>query len=460
MNQPIDVNDFALLSKDEWLTTLLSELKGATFESLHWMHPDLGPIAPVFSRQEAPTPLPMPPRSYRSPAGRWEITQSYRLSHETNEQVIRGLRDGVSGLELSLGFAEPDRTMVENLTAGVFLNMVALRVSGGALKARQHAFMFLAEQHIDVAAEFTGCIGHDPITEHLCGHPPCEVAKSLTEHIGYIRTAGAKMRTVSVDAAKIGETGGSDALELAYALHVGQRYLEHLLNAGVTVDDAAPLFDFTLSAGQSYFVTIAKFRALRYMWAKVIAECKPQHACSLVTWIHGRTSQRNFSANDVHNNLLRSVTSAMGALTGGCDSLEVLPYTPWDVSDDALRLARNVHHLLHEEAWLDATTDAGGGSYYIEYLTQRLIDRAQSYCADFDAKGSLEQTAGHHHLLQTLHAHRAALKADFTSKKISVIGANLFAPQNSVEEPEIIAETNNQLPPFILAAASHQTENA
>jgi methylmalonyl-CoA mutase len=123
-------------------------------------------------------------------------------------------------------------------------------------------------------------------------------------------------------------------------------------------------------------------------------------------------------------------------------------------------LARNIHHILKEESWMDAVVDPAAGSHYIEHLTAKLIDRAMGYCRDFDRSGGLVGADGRAAFHALLHSHRNALMSAYKSGSVKVIGANMFAPTDKRNEPELDIDEGDLLAPCILAAASHQTEEA
>jgi methylmalonyl-CoA mutase len=425
------LSDFNVPSKAEWEAQLIKELKGAEMNSIDWQHHTLGAIPPYFSRHDQIQPITVPPRSFKTAAAEWEITQTYALHTGSNEQVIRGLADGVSGLGISLNGGEYSREAIERLTAGVYLNMVALRITDGDANTRAKALCDLVDSHPLTCSEWTGCAGADPLLDHLGMEKPVDVDRILLSHVDTIKNTGAPLRSVAIGGNRVFESGGDEALELAVSIHAANHYLQVLLEAGITVDEATNLFDFTLEAGQSYFATIAKFRAMRYLWARVVAEYRPTHACSMVTWIHAVTSLRNYTSNDPHNNLLRGVTAAMGALTGGCDSLEVRPFNPWKTDDQSLRLARNIQHLLKEESWFDATVDPGSGSHYIEFLTHRIIESAMEHLREFDLRGGLITPKGTHYLATTLQKQRGQLLDQVATKSLKVIGVNSYRAEGT-----------------------------
>lgn len=423
------LQDFHVASKEEWLRQVRKELKGDDPSKLHWNHPELGDLPPYFNREDRIEPLPMPPRSISVKSGEWEIVQRFSARHNNNTSVLKALADGCSGLRLNLETsASPDE--LQPLLKNVYLNMISVHLDGSP----EHVISALQWLSSSTNA-LTGAAGIDAMgmtIEQIHGDLD---ATTLVKHYTSVKALQQRVRSIEIRANKVFEAGGGDALEVAYAVHNAQWCLEVLLESGISLDDAAAEFQFSLSAGQSYFVTLAKFRALRYIWAKVISEYNPQHDCSLVTWIHGITSQRHYGTRDVNTNLLRNTTAAMAAIAGGCDSLEVSDHTPWKINENSRRWARNIHHLLAEESGFGMVIDQGAGSYYIEFLTQRIIEKVIDYLGAFEDRGGLMEEEGRAYFLKTLSEHRSALIKRWVDATDKVVGSNIYPPNedNSVQ---------------------------
>ena len=182
---------------------------------------------------------------------------------------------------------------------------------------------------------------------------------------------------VSVDADGIHEQGGSAVQELALAWAEGLRVLREAEAKGMAIDDAARKIRFTFAAGGEFFVIVAKLRAARYGWARIVtASGGSEDAARMV--IHARTSRWQQSSLDPHTNMLRSTTSAYAAVIGGCDSLSVSPFDEVfrEPDDFSRRIALNTQRILREECHAEAVTDPAGGSWFVENLTKEIADAA------------------------------------------------------------------------------------
>ena len=446
MSEP-KLGRFEPTDREAWLALVKKELKGAEYSTLDWKHPELGAIEPYPVHQAEYAQLTLPPRSYRAEIGFWEIRQAFNPQTDTNEEVLKALMAGVNHIAISVD-AETTTEQLHKLLDGVYLNMV--NVSFVGQNADQARTLFLAwSAELQTPSILTGSVLFDPIFEAFRNNTTAnELQTQLSDHCEAIAHTKAAMRTIGIGASQLFEAGGGDALEVAAALLVGSEYISALCATGGTVDDWAPKFEFELAAGQSYFLTLAKFRALRHLWAHVIEHHQPKHACTVVTWISAVTSQRHYSSNDQHNNLLRSTTSALGALTGGCDSLLVSPFTPWEVSSESRRWARNIHHLLADEAGINPNEDCGSGSRYIEHLTTKLIEKVMRYLNEVETCGGINTSAGLNWLKANATEQRQALIDRVQTKEHAIIGANLFPPQTSSIEPH--PKTDHWLTPVRL----------
>lgn len=180
-----------------------------------------------------------------------------------------------------------------------------------------------------------------------------------------------------VEAHEVHESGGSAVQEVSYAWAEGLRILREFCAEGASVDQAAARIRFTLAAGGEFFVIMAKLRAARFGWARIItASGGSKEAAKMV--IHARTSRWQQSLLDAHTNILRSTTSAYAAVLGGCDSLEVSPYDEVfrEPTEFSRRLALNTQRILREECHAAAVADPGGGSWFVENLTRQIAEGA------------------------------------------------------------------------------------
>lgn len=202
------------------------------------------------------------------------------------------------------------------------------------------------------------------------------------------RSPGPAFRPVAIRRASFLEAGATSIQEVAFLLAAGIEYIRWMTARGVTVDQAAQGVSFAMFVGTSYFFQIAKFRAFRMLWARVVDAFGGSKDAARA-FILARTASWNQSVYDPYNNVLRGATEAMSAAIGGVDSLAVSPFDEVYRNPDeaSRRLARNTQIILKKEAWLDRVVDPGAGSYYVETLTDSLARAAWKLMQDVESMG-------------------------------------------------------------------------
>lgn len=223
--------------------------------------------------------------------------------------------------------------------------------------------------------------------------------------------------------------GATTWQEVGFCLNYGHELLVKLINAGLETDEAAACINFNIGVGSNYFFEIAKFRALRQLWAKIVAEYKPKHNCShnlMITAIVGLT---NKSLKDPYTNLLRQTTEVMSAINGGVNNVLVIPfdfYADKKENEIASRMARNISLILKEESYFDKVIDPIGGSYSIEKLTELIGEKAYSQFLKLENSGGIFNTETISSLKKELIEKRAQRIQLFEEGKIIGIGMNKF----------------------------------
>jgi len=216
------------------------------------------------------------------------------------------------------------------------------------------------------------------------------------------------IKILNVDASIFKDAGSSSVQELAFGLSIANNYLSIVNDLGFNINDFAPKIYFTFGIGSNYFMEIAKLRAARLLWAKIVEAYNIKDKNFAKMNIHSVTSDWNKTAYDPYVNVLRTTTEAMSAIIGGTDSLLVKPFNSSyeDANDFSERIARNIQIILNEEAYFDKFIDPAGGSYYIENLTNSIIENTWNlflkvekfggYNKAFDSgfiKSQIEETA-------------------------------------------------------------------
>ena len=387
-------SEFPPATRDDWLKLVRGALKDRPFERLISKTSDGIAIEPLYPR--APTALPV--------AGRqdaWQVMA--RIDHPdpaaANAQARHELENGATGLTLvfagsagAYGYGLPgDADAVARVLDGVHLDAIALELQTAESTKD-------AADHVAVLAQASGHapdqvsirFGHDPIGAHaLNGKSPIpwnDLGPRFAQHVAALATQGFKAALTAADGRLIHNAGGSEAQELAYVLAVGVAYLRALESAGIGPDAARRLIGFRLAADTDQFLTIAKFRALRKLWARVEQACgvSPKPA-----FVAAETAWRVMTQRDPHVNMLRATIAAFSAGVGGADALTVLPFTSALGLPDrvARRIARNTQLLLLEESNIAKVGDPTAGSGGFEDLTEKLCHSSWALFQEIESIG-------------------------------------------------------------------------
>jgi methylmalonyl-CoA mutase len=386
----------------QWRKLVDGVLKGKSFETLVSNTYDDIAIAPLYSRarEEAPHAL-------RASPGRWSLLQ--RIDNpdpvEANKQALSDLENGATGLQLvfsgstgDYGFALPDASedTIAQVLDGVFLETginIELDLGATTRDAAANIAHLIEARGIDPA--LTNIVfGLNPLGGIARGKIDAEdwpsLAPKFAQYVGGLADRGFTKSLCVADARMIHATGGSEVQELAFALASAVVYFRALENSGIGLDAARKLISFRLASDADQFFGIAKFRALRRLWARV------EDACGLAPTplhLHAETAWRMMTRVDPHVNLLRTTMAVFSAALGGADSISVLPFTQALGLPDssARRLARNTQLVLSEESNLDKVSDPAAGSGGYEALTGEFCERAWDSFQHIEKEGGLHK---------------------------------------------------------------------
>ncbi|MCX2711915.1 methylmalonyl-CoA mutase small subunit [Mycolicibacterium sp. J2] len=404
------------------------------------------PVRPLYTaldeRAEAPLPGQWPytrgADALRDVHAGWKVAEVFPLPGQTavtegNATVLGALTDGVSALQLrGVRPAELDR-----LLEGVFLDLVPVILDAGAdYRAAADAVLGLLGGFDDEQrARLSVDLGADPLTAALSGAP----AATLDEVIAVAGKAVAYrggVRAVTVDGPALHNLGASASWELAGAVAAGVAYLRALTEAGLPVAEALGQISFRFAADDDQFLTIAKLRAARTLWARV-AEVVGAGDAGAAT-IHAVTSAPMMSQRDPWTNMLRTTVAAFAAGVGGADTVLVQPFDsaipgglPGTAASFSRRMARNTQLLLLEESHLGRVLDPAGGSWFVEDLTAGLAEQAWAHFQDLERRGGF--AAAQEHLTAQIAETRDLRAADIAHRRKALTGVNEFP--NLAEKP-------------------------
>ncbi|CCH57297.1 Methylmalonyl-CoA mutase [Fibrisoma limi BUZ 3] len=382
---------FSTTDKQQWIEQVRKDLKDpAAYETLRWSTPEGFTLEPYYTADDLATlPLNDIQGAQKQVPG-WLNAPERAVSDEKMDNS--GLRDAISrgadALVLSWSTTKGSATS-DRVTSGLarLLNGVKLSDTPVFFRLNGDVAEFMTALRTVAPYQLKGGLLVDPLASWATSGQP--YADELKATVAATRqTADSpQFRTVTASSHAFHNAGATATQELAFLLASLADQYDGLTNAGLTIDAVFPKTLLSVSVGTSYFVEIAKLRALRVLWQRFSAAYGQFLApCPL---LHVQTSTFYDAVATPYTNLLRATTEAMAAVTGGCDVLTVHPYdTVFEApSEFSERIARNVSVLLKEEAYLDKVADPSAGSYYVEILTYQLVEAAWALFLNVEERG-------------------------------------------------------------------------
>ncbi len=360
------------------------------------------------------------PRSTMHAMRPWTIRQHawFSTAEESNAFYRRNIAAGRRGLSVALELAtqrgydsDHERATGGAGKAGVAIDSildmkilfhripleqisVSIPMNGAVLPIM--AFYIAAAEEQGVAPEqLSGTIQSDILTEFMARntyiYPPAGSMRIMGDILLYCARKMPKFNCMKVSGYQMQEAGASADLELAYTLADGLEYLRAGVNAGLEVDEFAPRISFLWGIGMNHFMEIAKLRAARMLWAKIVKSFGAKNHNSLALRAHSQTSGRSLTAQDPYNNAMRTCVEALSAALGGTQSLHTnaLDEALGQPTDFSARIARNTQLFLQEETGITHVVDPWAGSYYVERLTHELMHAAWKLIEEIEGLGGM-----------------------------------------------------------------------
>ncbi len=403
----------------------------------------------------------------------WTIRQyaGFSTAEESNAFYRRNLEGGQKGLSVAFDLAthrgydsDHERVIGDVGKAGVAIDTVedmkilfdqiplykmsvSMTMNGAVLPIM--AFYIVAAEEQGVKPEqLTGTIQNDILKEFMVRntyiYPPSPSMKIISDIFEYTSKHMPKFNSISISGYHMQEAGATCDIELAYTLADGLEYIRTGLKAGLDIDDFAPRLSFFWGIGMNHFMEIAKMRAARMLWAKLVKQFKPKNEKSLSLRTHCQTSGWSLTEQDPFNNVARTTIEAAAAAFGGTQSLHTnaLDEAIALPTDFSARIARNTQLFLQKETQITKTVDPWAGSYYLEKLTHDIAQKAWQLIEEVEELGGMTKAieAG----IPKLRIEEAAARkqARIDSGKDIIVGVNQYEPNN--EAPISILEVDNQ----------------
>lgn len=461
---------------DDWKGLANRELNGKSLDSITWLTPERITVPPLFTSADIPGleavhGLPGQAPFVRGPyatmfANRpWTIRQyaGFSTAAESNAFYKRSLEAGQKGLSVAFDLAthrgydsDHPRVVGDVGKAGVAIDSVedmkvlfsgipldSMSVSmtmNGAVLPVLAMFIVAAEEQGIRPEQLSGTIQNDILKEFMVRntyiYPPEPSMRIVADIIEFISDTMPRFNSISISGYHMHEAGATAVQELAYTIADGLEYVEAAIKRGMKVDNFAPRLSFFFGVGMNFFMEVAKLRAARRLWSEHMARFKPKKPQSSILRTHCQTSGWSLTAQDAYNNIVRTTIEGMAAVLGGTQSLHTNSFDealglPTDTS---ARIARNTQLILAEESGITHVADPLGGSYYVEWLTNTLVERANELIAEVEAHGGM--TAAIQAGIPKLRIEESAAErqARIDQGLETIVGVNKYAAPN---EPDI-----------------------
>ena len=459
--------DFPPVSTRQWEEQIQKDLKGADYEKkLVWRTSEGFAVRPYF-REEDLKDLPyldtvpgqQPYLRGTGTENNWLIRQGFSVKgslKEVNARVLNALNRGVESIGFRLDkekdYSEKD---MATLLAGVYLPAVEISFEGVTCKRPQIAGAFLKYLKSEGTdpSQIRARFEFNPLGEAFAGgHNPSGAELDVLKTIIEDCREYPNIRVTCVRGYDFRNSGSGIVQELAFSMAMGSEYIRLLKEKGMEPSIAARSIHFHTGIGSHYFLEIAKFRAARVFWSRIVKEQGVGEPEDQKIRLHATTNFWNQTAYDMYVNLLRGTTQAMSAAIAGVDSLEVIPFDRVvnEGNDFSDRLARNIQNILKEEAHFDRVTDPAAGSYYVENLTHSILAESEKICKQLLEKGGFSSETGRLWVMETIRAARERSLKNLASRKETLVGVNQY-PDAAAKAPAILSEVAEEK--WIRAAA-------
>ena len=470
--------EFPRVSSQQWKDKITKDLKGADYEKkLFWRTED-GFAIPPFYREEdnkknaykdiLPGDFPFV-RGNKPKGNNWLVNQVIEVDdiQKANAKALDIRMKGVDSLTFVFKEGkQPSEEETELLCQNIRADLMELNFKTDEPVKMVQIIDSLAKKYNRDLDKVKGSVFCDPLSQYsLNGRfqknkesdfSQLENSLKAAEHLPHFHT-------ITVDGSVFHNAGSAIVSEMAFTLSMAADYLNYLTEKDFDIDHIAPHIRFNFSVGSQYFMEIAKFRAVRYLWAKIVNAYGLNDADNAKMYIHCSSSQWNKTIYDPYVNMLRTTTETMSAGIAGIDSMTVLPFNAVYEQGTAFseRIARNQQLILQSESYFDKVADPAAGSYYIENLTEKLIDEAWQLFLEVDGKGGYLKAFDDGFIVQKIKEEARLKDIAIATRRKSILGTNQYPntnelAENSVQDSYIGETEKNLLTPYRGAEAFEQ----
>ncbi|MGE5515546.1 MAG: methylmalonyl-CoA mutase [Bacteroidota bacterium] len=477
------MTEFAKKTLADWDALATKDLKGASPETLNWETPEGILVKPLYTEADLEglehlgglpgfAPFTRGPRATMYAARPWTVRQyaGFSTAEESNAFYRRNLAAGQQGISVAFDLAthrgydsDHPRVVGDVGKAGVAIDSVEdmkilfdgipldkMSVSmtmNGAVLPVLAGYIVAAEEQGVSQDKLSGTIQNDILKEFMVRntyiYPPAPSMRIIADIIDYTSKNMPKFNSISISGYHMQEAGATAVQELAFTLADGLEYVRAALGRGLKIDDFAGRLSFFWAIGMNFFMEIAKMRAGRLLWARIIKQFDPQKPMSMALRTHCQTSGVSLTEKDAYNNVVRTTIEAMAAVLGGTQSLHTnaldeaiaLP-TPFSA-----RIARNTQLIIQEETGIPHVVDPLAGSYYVESLTHSIAEEAWKLIQEVEALGGMTKAVESGMPKMKIEEAAARRQARIDRGEEVVVGVNKYQPAE--EAPIEILDVDN-----------------
>lgn len=464
-----------------WQKAAAKSAPGGRVDALNWVTPEGIVVKPLYTAADVQSlpyadtlpgfaPFVRGPQATMYAVRPWTIRQyaGFSTAEASNEFYRNALAAGGQGVSVAFDLAthrgyDSDHPRVTGdvgkagvaidsvedmkiLFNGIPLDKVSVSMTmNGAVLPVLAGYVVAAEEQGVAQDQLSGTIQNDILKEFMVRNtyifPPEPSMRAVGDIIEYTAKKMPKFNSISISGYHMQEAGANQALELAFTLADGKEYVKTALAKGLDVDEFAGRLSFFWAIGMNFYLEVAKMRAARLLWWKIMNEFKPKNAKSLMLRTHCQTSGWSLTEQDPYNNVVRTTIEAMAAVFGGTQSLHTnaLDEAIALPSEFSSRIARNTQLIIQEETHITHVVDPWAGSYMMEKLTQDMADAAWTIIEEVDAMGGMTKAVQSGWAKLKIEASAAEKQARIDSGKDVIVGVNKYklAKEDPIETLDI-----------------------
>jgi len=474
-------DEFTQVSLEQWARAAARSAPNGEVDALNWVTPEGITVKPLYTSKDTEhlpfadtlpgfEPFIRGPQATMYAVRPWTIRQyaGFSTAEDSNRFYRNALAAGGQGVSVAFDLAthrgydsDHPRVVGDVGKAGVAIDSVedmkilfdgipldrvsvSMTMNGAVLPVLAGYIVAAEEQGVDQSA-LSGTIQNDILKEFMVRntyiYPPEPSMRIIGDIIEYTAKFMPKFNSISISGYHMQEAGANQALELAFTLADGQEYVKTALAKGLNVDEFAGRLSFFWAIGMNFYLEIAKLRAARLLWCRIMKGFGAKSAKSLMLRTHCQTSGWSLTEQDPYNNVVRTTIEAMAAVFGGTQSLHTNSFDeaialPTETSS---RIARNTQLILQEETHIPNVIDPWAGSYLMESLTQEMADKAWSIIEEVQALGGMTRAVDSGWAKLRIEASAAQKQARIDSGQDVIVGVNKYklAQQDQVEILEV-----------------------